>query len=231
MDYYRLTIKFPKQPWRWLRFRLLTILLLTTIVALVFAWRKDHLAQVAKQDQLQQTISQMRNPGPHWDTDEVTGPPNTSQFGDRNTAWASKSQDGQQEWLILEYDRPISATSVQIHENYKPGAVSKITHVPSDGGESILWEGTDPTPQSALGGVSSIPISPQGPIQRIKVYIDSHLVPGWNEVDAVGLIDDSNNVFWAKKAWASSCYGRNNVLSDTVTEDFFRFGRYRTGYW
>jgi hypothetical protein len=34
MEYYRLTIPIPKQPWLWLGFRLVTILLLITIAAL-----------------------------------------------------------------------------------------------------------------------------------------------------------------------------------------------------
>lgn len=65
MDYYRFTIKIPKQPWHWLRFRLVTILLLITIAALALAWRKDHLQQLSVQTQLQTEIYQFQNPGPH----------------------------------------------------------------------------------------------------------------------------------------------------------------------
>lgn len=226
MDYYRFTIKIPKQPWRWLRFRLATILLLITIAALALAWRKDHLQQLAVRNQLQTEIYQLQNPGPHWDTDEVTGPPNTPKFGDRNTAWASKTQDGQQEWLVLSFAQPVAAKAVQIHENHRPGAVSRITLYPLDGTETQLWQGTDPTPQSAPGGVSTIAISPKQPIQRIKIYLDSHLVPGWNEIDAVGLVDALGKIYWTEKAWASSCYGRNNELPGWQDESFFGYSHF-----
>lgn len=128
MQYYRLAIKIPKSPWRWLRFRLLTILLLTTIVALIFAWRRDHLQQLAIEQQLRTHIFSLENPGPNWGTDEVKGPPNTITYGDQSTAWASKTQDGQQEWLVLEFASPVLATAVQVHENYNPGALNKISH-------------------------------------------------------------------------------------------------------
>ena len=42
MDYYRLTIPIPKQPWRWIRFRITTILLLVAILAMGLAWHRDH---------------------------------------------------------------------------------------------------------------------------------------------------------------------------------------------
>ncbi len=42
--------------------------------------------------------------------------------------------------------------------------------------------------------------------QKIKIYIDSVNVPGWNEIDAVGIVDDVGAVHWAVKATASSTY-------------------------
>ena len=205
MDYYRFTIKIPKQPWQWLRFRLVTILLLITIAALVLGWRKDHLQQQA-------TIYRLQNPGPRWDTDQVTGPPDTDRYGDCRTAWASKSADDQPEWLVLEYEKPVDATAVKIYETYNPGAVCKVTHYPQAGNESVLWEGNDPTPSSVDGGISLISIRPTQPIRRIKIYLDSPAVRGWNEIDAVGLVASDKIVHWAANAWASSSYGRNNAL-------------------
>ena len=42
MEYYQLTIPIPKQPLQLLKFRISTILLLTAILALALAWRRDH---------------------------------------------------------------------------------------------------------------------------------------------------------------------------------------------
>ena len=59
----------------------------------------------------------------------------------------------------------------------------------------------------ASGGVSRLPISAGFKTGHIKLYIDSPAVPGWNEIDAVGIEDANKKVIWASKAKASSTYG------------------------
>jgi hypothetical protein len=74
----------------------------------------------------------------------------------------------------------------------------------------VLWEGTDPTPVGAPGGVSRLPVMTRVRTGRIKVYLNSPAVPGWNEIDAVGLeYGDNNQTIWAKRASASSLYGES----------------------
>jgi hypothetical protein len=138
--------------------------------------------------------------------EQATGEPDTMVAGDSSTAWASLTQDGQEEWLICRYETPQQPIEVVIHENYMPGAVHKITALADDGSETLLWEGTDPTPPTEPRGVSIIPVAPETPVQAIKVYIDSVNVPGWNEIDAVGLRDAGGNTAWAVAAEASSTY-------------------------
>ncbi|MEM8944912.1 MAG: hypothetical protein AAGD11_06975 [Planctomycetota bacterium] len=118
---------------------------------------------------------------------------------------------------------PITAKAVQVHESHCPGALGKVTHYPATGFETTLWEGTDPTAPSAAGGISTVPVSSSTPIQRIKLYLESQEVPGWNEIDAVGLVDRASNVTWAKQAWASTSYGRNNPLPSNVSGYLFTF--------
>jgi hypothetical protein len=204
MEYYRLTIPIPKQPWRWLRFRIVTILLLITIAAISLAWWRDH-------QQLSMQIYQLTNPSTGWDTSQVTGAPNTNGPGDITTAWASATPDGQKEWLVLEYSSSVVPTAILVHETYNPGAVVKATHVPRWGQEQVLWEGADPTPTSAGAGVSRLPVSTSVKTGRIKLYIDSPAVVGWNEIDAVGLEYGNGQVIWADAASASSSYGGRNA--------------------
>jgi hypothetical protein len=199
MDFYRLTIPIPKQPWRLFRFRVITLLLFATIVALLLSWRRDHVM-------LTGLIYQVRYPSPNWDVSQATGPPNTTGPGDIVTAWASATPDGQAEWLMLEYESSIVPKAVVIHETFNPGAVVKITHVPRWGKEQVLWQGADPTPVGAGAGVSRIPLGTAMKTGRIKLYIDSMAVPGWNEIDAVGLEQADGNVIWARSATASSSY-------------------------
>jgi hypothetical protein len=199
MQYYRLVIPLPKQPWRLIRFRIFTVLLLVVIVSLSLSWWRDHKF-------LSYRLHQLQNPERAWDVSQATGPPNTKGAGDIPTAWASASQDGQAEWLMLEYDSPVATKAIVIHETFNPGAVTKVTSVSRWGTEKVLWEGTDPTPVTAGSGVSRIPLASEVRTGRIKVYIDSPAVPGWNEIDAVGLEDASGEITWATEASASTSY-------------------------
>ncbi len=143
---------------------------------------------------------------PGYSPEQATGEPDTMFAGDSGTAWASLSSDGQAEWLICRYETPQQPIEVVIHENYSPGAVHKVTALSESGEETLLWEGTDPTPTTEPRGVSIIPVAPETPVQAIKIYIDSVNVPGWNEIDAVGLRDADGNTAWAVAAEASSTY-------------------------
>ena len=80
----------------------------------------------------------------------------------------------------------------------------------SSGEEVVGWKGTDPTPQTNDRGVSIIPVAIPFKTQRVKLYIDSASVAGWNEIDAVGMRYGNNKILWAERAYASSSYGRNN---------------------
>lgn len=200
MDYYRFTVAIPK-PWQLLRLRLSTLLLLTAIASMALAWRRDRQTLLAE-------IDELRNPSPAaWSVEQLLGPPDTTGFGDKRTAWASATQDGQMEWLIVEYDRPVTPEAVVIHETYNPGAVVKVARFDLFGIEQVLWEGQDPTPSTAAGGVSRIPLAYNKPVDRLKIYIDSPAVPGWNEIDAVGIVHNGGRIQWAAGAKSSSSYG------------------------
>jgi hypothetical protein len=203
MEYYQFQLRIPKHPWKWIRFRITTILLSIAIIALVLAWKRDH-------ERLSQELLALQNPGPRWGAVEATGPPNTGP-GDGPTAWCSRTADSQQEWLVLEYDEAVEPKAILVYENMKPGAVWRVTNYPKIGREKTLWEGKDPTPFTAQSGVSRLPATAGIKTNRIKVYIDSPAVPDWNEIDAVGLMyGDDDKVIWAARATASSSYGDRN---------------------
>ena len=152
-----------------------------------------------------------------WGPEQATGKPDTwPRSGDIQTAWASKTPDGQPEWLELGYGQPVRPTAVIVYETFNPGTVNRITSVEKDGKETELWTGTDPTPVGKDKGISVFPIHPESDIQRIRIYVDSPKVPGWNEIDAVGLLDENAETHWATDATASSTYADqvNQPLQD-----------------
>lgn len=153
-----------------------------------------------------------------WGPEQATGAPDTwPQSGDLQTAWASQTPDGQPEWLELNYSTPVRPTAVLVYETYNPGAVSRVTGFDAKGNEVELWSGDDPTPAGKEKGISVIPVHPDFDISRIRVHVDSPKVPGWNEIDAVGLLDEKGTTHWADSATASSTYADMVDQSTPVT--------------
>ncbi|HEY0074318.1 MAG TPA: hypothetical protein VGB77_09470, partial [Abditibacteriaceae bacterium] len=140
-----------------------------------------------------------------WGPEQLLGEPDSPQHGDQSTAWASKGQDDQDEWLLLEYPAPIAANSIKIYETYNPGSINKITAFGLDGREEPLWAGQDNPPAETMF-VNQKNFPRTFKTNRIKLYLDSRRVPGWNEIDAVGLIDKAGQIFWASNAECSSTY-------------------------
>ena len=169
---------------RWWQFSIRGMLLFCLFAGLLAAWWKDRSQLVRELNAARGSrISHSR-----WGVEEVLGPPDTPGAGDIATAWASATQDGQREWLILEYRKRVSPSAVEIHETYNPGAVDKVSIWNAAGNEIVVWQGTDPTPRGTPRGVSTIPIRAGFKTSKVKIYINSPQVPGWNEIDAVQLV-------------------------------------------
>jgi hypothetical protein len=145
-----------------------------------------------------------------WGPEQATGAPDTNEAGDFTTAWASRTPDEQDEWLMLEYAEPIRPKEIVVHETYNPGAVTRVTAFKLDGTEVEVWKGKDPSAGKDIG-TSKLPFKGDFLTNRIKLHIESTKVPGWNEIDAVGLTDAKGKTFWAIAAEASSTYAEQGT--------------------
>lgn len=144
-----------------------------------------------------------------WAPEKAIGEPDVSNLGtDDGNAWASESQDDQDEWLMLTYKDPIVPKTIVIHETYNPGAVVRVTGLSEDGKEVELWKGDDPVSSAAPHGVCKLTVQTTMKIRKLKIYVASTKVAGWNEIDAVGMIDAAGKTQWASEATASSTYAR-----------------------
>jgi len=152
-----------------------------------------------------------------WGPEQATGPPDTEEAGDFQTAWASRTEDGQDEWLLLEYAEPVRPKEVRVHESFNPGAVVRVTAFKLDGTEVEVWKGKDPSAGKDIG-VSVLPFKGDFPTSRIKLHIASSKVPGWNEIDAVGLKDAKGKTHWAVAAEASSTYAAEATPRETPAQ-------------
>ncbi|MHC4982169.1 MAG: hypothetical protein ACYTF6_03245 [Planctomycetota bacterium] len=141
-----------------------------------------------------------------WGPEQATGAPDTPGAGDIKTAWASKTPDGQREWLELEYATPVMPLAVLVYETYNPGALCQVSVFDANGHEQTVWSGSDPTSDDRDKGISVIPFQTEYKIDRLRIYLDSPKVNGWNEIDAVGLLGADGVTQWAIRATASSTY-------------------------
>lgn len=163
-------------------------------------------AQAALIEELREkidTIEQKKN-ATAWSALQVIGAPD-SPAGDRPTAWAPATQDGGSEWLLTEFSKPVEVAQIIVSENCGPGAITRITAINDSGAEVPLWQGEAPkvaapsnTPFAAAANVTA---------RRVKIYLDTAKVPGWNEIDAVQLVGRDGSRQWVRSASASSTYG------------------------
>ncbi|MDF0589842.1 hypothetical protein [Candidatus Methanocrinis natronophilus] len=128
-----------------------------------------------------------------WSALQATGEPDTyPDHGDIETAWAPLEEDAGVEWLDLEYEVSVLINRVDIYETFNPGAVSGLEIYDDTGDRHLVWEGTMEPAKEAR--ISSIEIRPAFPTNRIRILLDTTRVPGWNEIDAVGLIGTPSSV-------------------------------------
>jgi hypothetical protein len=138
-----------------------------------------------------------------WGEEQALGPPDTAQATDAITAWASREPDSGAEWLSLDFDNPVEVAEVRIRESFNPGAITKVTGL-ANGREVVLWEGSatqGPAPRDFV-----IPVNQNIQSSSITVHLDTSLVPGWNEIDAVELVGRDGSHQWATRSTASSTY-------------------------
>ena len=74
--------------------------------------------------------------------------------------------------------------------------------------------------------IADVPLSTTQPVSRIRLHLDSVKVPGWNEIDAVALVEPNGKQHWAADASASSTYASNHLNSPNIgSMSFAQFER------
>lgn len=163
------------------------------------------------------TLALVDRPKRAWGPEQATGAPDAAMGTDAPEAWASLTPDGQDEWLELGYAEPVDTVAVLVYENCSPGALSQVVvHSADQPGLSFTWTGKDPTKKSETSGISVIPLRVPMKTKKVKLTIDSKAVPGWNEIDAVGLLDRQGKVHWATTAQASSTFADQAAQTQVI---------------
>ena len=138
---------------------------------------------------------------------QATGPPDVDTYGrDSVLAWCPATEDAGEEWLVLEYHQTIEASAVSIRASWNPGVATRVLVIAEDDTTRELWSG--PAIGTAAGWEQLIKFVEPTSVRRLRIEFDTAAVPGWNEVDAVGLLDAEGQFHWVEEAAASSSWSR-----------------------
>lgn len=118
----------------------------------------------------------------------VLGPPDVyPTSGDLPGAWASLEQDAGFEWITVQWTIGVDARALVWVETLNPSAVVRVDDVSDPARPAILFEGSEPTTGSTTS-VVRLSFTNRRPIRGVRLLLDTREVPGWNELDAVGLV-------------------------------------------
>jgi hypothetical protein len=122
-----------------------------------------------------------------WSAMQATGAPNTAECGDIPTAWASGSS-GEVATLTLAYSVAVVPSSIEIHQSYAPGSITKVEVVDEAGTPSIIYQ-AQPAAVDQCPYVQIVPVTGvTAKVKMVIITVDQSVITDWNEIDAVELI-------------------------------------------
>ncbi len=116
-----------------------------------------------------------------------------SDYGDTPCAWSPrKANRSGSEFLVLGFARPQRVQQILVHENFNPGAVSRIILVDSDGASHTVYENSK-FAAAETGRVLQVPIERTAYlVKSLRLELNISEAPGYNQIDAVGIADNTD---------------------------------------
>lgn len=127
---------------------------------------------------------------------QVLGKPNKlPQAESGASAWRAAQADTGEEWVKVGFETPTSIRQIVIAENFGAGCVTTVLAYDTQGQEYVLYK-SKPEATQRGAGIHRIWLPKLTPYQvaAIKVVLDTKLVEGWNEIDAIGISADDKPV-------------------------------------
>jgi pimeloyl-ACP methyl ester carboxylesterase len=124
-----------------------------------------------------------------WSARHATGEPDVVAWADDENAWTTLDSDVGIQSIELTYETVVVPREVNVVETYQGGAVVRIeARDPTTGDWAELWSGRDPSPPDRIATFSPELERVGFPTDSIRVTLDTDLVSGFNEIDAVELV-------------------------------------------
>ncbi len=122
---------------------------------------------------------------------QILGEPNKlPDTGDSPCAWTPAEPDGAaEEWIKVGFERTILTRQVVIAENHNPGAIVRVYAYDPDGKEYLVSDGTSLRKGAEAGRLLHLILAQPVMANAVKIVLKPSLVPGYNQIDAIGLSD------------------------------------------
>jgi hypothetical protein len=124
-----------------------------------------------------------------WSAIRATGPPDVPEWSDDERAWASLGSDAGIQSIEVTYETAVVPREVNVIESYNGGAMVRLeAWDPTEQAWSELWSVRDPSPSDRIATFSPELLPVAFATDTIRVTLDTDLVPGFNEIDAIELV-------------------------------------------
>lgn len=111
-------------------------------------------------------------------------------YGDNVNAWASSTENGQREYLVLGFDTLQTVKIVEVYETWYPGAIDTVYLRNAETQKwQVVYSRTALTdlPDSARIFKFFLPLETTYFVDAIRLALNSPEVEGWNEIDAIAI--------------------------------------------
>jgi len=130
---------------------------------------------------------------PEWAAQQATGTPATPRWGDYQTAWATAGSD-KIETLELIYPVSLHVTGVNIVQSFNPNQVVLVELVGDFDRAITVYDSQPAQVDQPCPYTLSIPIEKTDRrYSKIRITVDQSILGlGWNQIDAVEMIGDTD---------------------------------------
>jgi outer membrane protein OmpA-like peptidoglycan-associated protein len=99
-----------------------------------------------------------------------------------------------EEWIKVGYEKPMKIKQIAVAENSNAGCITRIYGYDANDREFLLYTNTKDTMPSP-GRMLNIQLKPTTfAVAALKIMLNTRRIPGWNQLDAVGISDSPTPV-------------------------------------
>jgi len=127
---------------------------------------------------------------------QILGEPNKlPDFGNSPCAWSpSEAESRNEEWIKVGFEKTILLKQVAIAENFNPGAIARVYAYDETGREFQIFNSNPASVPSKGRMLQIFPEQKNILANAIKIVLQPDKVPGFNQIDAIGISENTNPI-------------------------------------